>query len=90
MAGSPPSEMLRGLSNSNFHRPLDMAHCSNDSLRELFERQHRFLNYFFANLQYDEVCHLAVCSCRFPANVVVFIAWAVLDCPMPCLQASVC
>uniref|UniRef100_A0A061SPM1 Arabinose-5-phosphate isomerase n=1 Tax=Tetraselmis sp. GSL018 TaxID=582737 RepID=A0A061SPM1_9CHLO len=40
----------RGLSNSL--GSVDYSHCSTGSLKQLFEEQHRFLNYFFDNLEY--------------------------------------
>jgi len=54
-ADAPPAtELPRGLSNS-FSGPVDTTQCSVSALKELFERQHRFLNYFFSNLEYEAV-----------------------------------
>jgi arabinose-5-phosphate isomerase len=44
----------RGLSNV-FSGPLDLASCSPTALQQLFQKQAGYLNYFFSNLEYDEV-----------------------------------
>ena len=51
---APAMEISRGLSNS-FSGPVDPTQCSVSALQELFQRQHRFLNYFFSNLEYEAV-----------------------------------
>ena len=53
-AEAEAQEIARGLSNS-FSGPVDMTRCNATALRELFQRQHRFLNYFFSNLEYEAV-----------------------------------
>jgi hypothetical protein len=45
---APVAEISRGLSNANLG-PIDATQCSITALKELFQRQHRFLNFFFSN-----------------------------------------
>jgi arabinose-5-phosphate isomerase len=45
-------QLSRGLSNK-WHGPIDYQHSSVDALKQLFGEQHRFMNYFFDNLEYE-------------------------------------
>eukprot|EP00873_Tetraselmis_striata_P013855 jgi/Tetstr1/434119/TSEL_023263.t1 len=55
----------RGLSNS-WTGPVDLTSCSASALKELFQRQARYLNYFVSNLEYDQVAKFcqACLSCE--------------------------
>eukprot|EP00193_Tetraselmis_chui_P005426 CAMPEP_0177753874 /NCGR_PEP_ID=MMETSP0491_2-20121128/1702_1 /TAXON_ID=63592 /ORGANISM="Tetraselmis chuii, Strain PLY429" /LENGTH=373 /DNA_ID=CAMNT_0019269207 /DNA_START=93 /DNA_END=1213 /DNA_ORIENTATION=+ len=45
--------MQRGLSNASSGSCFDYQQCTQSRLKQLFGEQHRFMNYFFDNLEYE-------------------------------------
>lgn len=64
---SPPC----GLSNSGLGGPVDYKQCSMERLKQLFAEQHRFMNHFFENLEYEPLQRLCE-ECLACAGVIVF------------------
>mmetsp|Transcript_34175 Transcript_34175/g.96870 ORF Transcript_34175/g.96870 Transcript_34175/m.96870 type:complete len:347 (-) Transcript_34175:139-1179(-) len=67
---TPTRQLSRGLSNVG-SGSVDYKFCSMDKLKQLFDEQHKFMNYFFENLEYEPLQQFAQ-ACLDCKGVICF------------------